>query len=100
MGACRVAPPRRNSGPALARVPTRSPARLVSRPKEFHLQPLAEPYVSLSTHTAPVAQSNRISKDMPVHEQRWTGFLHSIEPVSTAALVPRQWFVFLTGPSL
>ena len=29
---------------------------------------LAEPYVSLSTHTAPVARSNLISIDMPVHE--------------------------------
>ena len=28
--------------------------RLVSRPREFHPQPLAEPYVTLSRHTAPV----------------------------------------------
>lgn len=62
---------------------------LVSRPEEFHLQPLAEPYVSLSTHTAPVAQSYIISIDLPVHEQRWTRFLHTIEPINTAALVPR-----------
>src|SRR5262249_26463001 len=25
-----------------------------SRPRDFHPQPLAEPYVSLSTHTAPI----------------------------------------------
>jgi hypothetical protein len=25
-----------------------------SRPKEFHLRPLAEPYVTLSSHTAPI----------------------------------------------
>jgi hypothetical protein len=28
-----------------------------SRPGEFHPQPLTEPYVSLSTHTAPIKQS-------------------------------------------
>ena len=28
----------------------------VSGPGEFHPQPLAEPYVSLSTHTAPIKQ--------------------------------------------
>ena len=28
----------------------------VSRPKEFHPEPLAEPYVTLSRHTAPVIQ--------------------------------------------
>jgi len=28
--------------------------RLVSRPREFHPQPLSEPYVTLSRHTAPV----------------------------------------------
>lgn len=37
---------------------------------------------------------------MPVYEQRWTGFLHPVEPINTAAFVPRQWFVFLTGPAL
>ena len=37
---------------------------------------------------------------MPVHEQRWTGFLHPVEPINTAALVPRQWFVLLTSPTL
>ncbi|NGX60207.1 MAG: hypothetical protein KR126chlam3_01376 [Chlamydiae bacterium] len=26
-----------------------------SRPEEFHLQPLAEPYVNLSVHTAPIS---------------------------------------------
>jgi hypothetical protein len=71
---------------------------MVSRSKEFHLQPLAEPYVSLSTHTAPVTQSSLISKDMSVHKQRWAGFLYSVKPINTAALVPRQRFVFLTGP--
>ena len=29
---------------------------LVSRPREFHPQPLAEPYVTLSRHTAPITQ--------------------------------------------
>src|SRR5471032_1771941 len=29
---------------------------VVSRPKGFHLKPLAEPYVRLSPHTAPVSQ--------------------------------------------
>ena len=29
---------------------------LVSRPREFHPQPLAEPYVILSHHTAPIIQ--------------------------------------------
>ena len=28
----------------------------VSRPKDFHVEPLAEPYVTLSRHTAPVIQ--------------------------------------------
>lgn len=28
----------------------------VSRPMEFHLEPLAEPYVTLLRHTAPVIQ--------------------------------------------
>jgi hypothetical protein len=28
--------------------------RLVSRPREFHPQPLSEPYVTLSRHTAPI----------------------------------------------
>jgi hypothetical protein len=27
-----------------------------SRPEEFHLQPLSEPYVTLSRHTAPIIQ--------------------------------------------
>ena len=56
--------------------------------------------MSLSTHTAPVTQSICISKDIPVHEQRRARFLHPVEPVSTAALVPRQWFVLLTSPTL
>jgi len=29
---------------------------MVSRPEGFHLKPLAEPYVRLSPHTAPVSQ--------------------------------------------
>ena len=29
---------------------------LVSRPREFHPRPLAEPYVTLSRHTAPIIQ--------------------------------------------
>ena len=29
---------------------------LVSRPREFHPQPLSEPYVTLSRHTAPITQ--------------------------------------------
>ncbi|MDG6416488.1 hypothetical protein QCD78_28535, partial [Pseudomonas syringae pv. actinidiae] len=37
----------------------------------------------LSTHTAPVARSKLISINMPVHEQRWTGFLHPVEPINT-----------------
>ena len=32
----------------------------VSRPKEFHLEPLAEPYVTLSRHTAPVIQPDTL----------------------------------------
>ena len=28
----------------------------VSRPEDSHLQPLAEPYVTLSSHTAPIIQ--------------------------------------------
>ena len=31
--------------------------RLVSRPREFHPQPLSEPYVTLSRHTAPIIQA-------------------------------------------
>ena len=30
---------------------------LVSRPREFHPQPLSEPYVTLSRHTAPITQA-------------------------------------------
>src|SRR3954451_13809513 len=32
---------------------------MVSRPEEFHLQPLAEPCVSLSPHTAPIRRTRR-----------------------------------------
>ena len=32
----------------------------VSRPKDFHLEPLAEPYVTLSRHTAPVIQPDTL----------------------------------------
>ncbi len=30
---------------------------LVSRPEEFHLQPLAELYLTLARHTAPIIES-------------------------------------------
>src|SRR6516225_455438 len=43
--------------------------KLVSRPEELHLQPLAERCVSLSTHTAPIRQTHRSS---PVANVRTT----------------------------
>jgi hypothetical protein len=33
------------------------PGFQVSRPAEFYHQPLAEPYVTLSRHTAPIARA-------------------------------------------
>ena len=33
-----------------------STVTVVSRPGEFHPQPLAEPYVTVSRHTAPIAR--------------------------------------------
>ena len=35
---------------------------LVSRPREFHPQPLAEPYVTLSCHTAPIIETQEYKK--------------------------------------
>src|SRR6516225_4175519 len=58
---------------ALAALNTRELLRftmkLVSRPEELHLQPLAERCVSLSTHTAPIRQTHRSS---PVANVRTT----------------------------
>jgi hypothetical protein len=41
---------------ALSGAPAAHEDIAVSRPKEFHLRPLSEPYVTLSRHTAPIVR--------------------------------------------
>jgi hypothetical protein len=41
----------------------------LSRPGEFHPQPLREPDVNLSAHPAPITQTTREYTKLPVNEQ-------------------------------
>jgi hypothetical protein len=55
-------------------------------PRELPPQPLAEPYVTFSRHTAPVIQP--WAGDLPMAEQQWGGALHLLQPLSTSPSAP------------
>ena len=53
---------------------------LESRPREFHPQPLAERCVSLSTHTAPIKQTQTPSSFLGM--PKWSRRAHAPPPVA------------------
>ena len=70
----------------------------LSRPRDFHPQPLQEPDVNLSAHPAPITQATRKNPKMPVNEEMRMGTGNAVEVMPRPLPMPGKSFEFPPHP--